>query len=519
MRLDQFFEWSVRETPAAEFARQGLRRISFAEAGATVGKMAAALLAAGLGPGDRFAYLSKNSIEFVLAYLAASRSGTVIVPLNYRHTAPEWATILADSAARLVVARGPVVASIDGLRETLPDVTEWVALEHPAPDGWRSHDAWLAATSAAAPDPGPTEELCQMYTSGTTGRPKGAILTHRSVTTNAWQIAITIPRLPSRGEPALIVMPVFHAGAAGQLFGGIVFGASFVIHEEFDPGAVVQSLADDRIATSSLVPAMIRACLTVAEAGPPRSYDSLRALYYGASPIDSGTLRRALTAFRCPLVQAYGMTETSTVISVLSAADHERALAGQPELLLSAGRPIPGTEVMVVDEDGRPVPVGTAGQILARGPQVMKGYWRRPDDTAKALAGGWMHTGDVGCFDAAGYLYLLDRLNDTINTGGENVYPREVEEVLLAHPAVADAAVVGVPDDRWGEAVLAVVVRRTDATVSDRDLTAHCRDRIAGYKVPRRIEFVDSLPRTATGKVLRRELREPYWKGRVRRVG
>ena len=520
MKLDRYFEWSARETPEAEFARQGDRRISFAEARDEVTRMAAALRASGLAPGDRFIYLSKNSIEFVLAYLAASVSGTVIVPLNYRLAPPEWSGIIADSAAMVVVARGDhLVEAATGLRDAHPGVKEWVAIDGAVPPGWRDYRDWLAA-APGDPVSAASDELCQMYTSGTTGQPKGAILTHESVTTNAWQVCLTLPEPVRRGRRVLLVMPVFHAGAAGQIFGGVVFGASFVIHEDFDPAAVVRSLSEDEIASTSLVPAMIRACLTVAESETPaRRYDSLITMFYGASPIDSNTLRRALEAFRCPFFQAYGMTETSTVMTVLSGADHERALAGRDELLLSAGRAIPGTELGIVDAEGRPVPAGTPGQVVARGPQVMKGYWRRAEASAAALAGGWMHTGDVGYLDRDGYLFLLDRLNDTINSGGENIYPREVEDVILSHPEVADGSVFGVPDDRWGEAVLAVVVRKPGSELTETALTQYCRARIAGYKVPRDVVFAATLPRTATGKVLKRELREPYWRGRTRRVG
>jgi fatty-acyl-CoA synthase len=263
---------------------------------------------------------------------------------------------------------------------------------------------------------------------------------------------------------------------------------------------------------------MIQACLVAVPDVAERSYEDLRQIAYGASPISEQTLCRAIEVFGCDFVQGYGMTETTAVLTLLGAEEHRRAVKDRPELLLSCGRPILGTELRVVDERDRPLPAGAIGQIVARGPQLMSGYWNMPDASREALAGGWMHTGDAGTLDAEGYVYIQDRVKDMIVSGGENVYPREVENALFEHPAVGDVAVLGVPDERWGEAVKAIVVLREGRSASARDLVDFCRGKLAGYKLPRSIDFVAALPRNPSGKVLKTQLREPYWAGRQRRV-
>jgi len=263
---------------------------------------------------------------------------------------------------------------------------------------------------------------------------------------------------------------------------------------------------------------MIQACLMLVPDVAERRYEQLKLIGYGASPIAEQTLRRALEVFGCDFVQGYGMTELTSALTFLSPEDHRRALAGRPGLLLSAGRPLVGSEVRVVDADDRPVPNGTIGEVVGRGPQLMRGYWNLEEASAEALRGGWMHTGDAGILDDEGYLYIQDRVKDMIVSGGENIYPREVEEVLFQHPAVADAAVIGIPDERFGEAVMALVVLVEGQSVESAEIAEFCKGRLAGYKRPRSVEFVAALPRNPSGKVLKRELREPYWAGHTRRV-
>jgi fatty-acyl-CoA synthase len=319
-------------------------------------------------------------------------------------------------------------------------------------------------------------------------------------------------------ERALIVAPLYHAAAGIMTFATVAAGGSLFVHEEFDPAAVIDSLAGDRIGVALLVPAMIQFCLVAVPDAAERDYSSLRVIVYGASAIAEQTLRQAVTVFGCGFIQAYGLTETTAVATNLTVEDHARALREKPELLLSAGRPVLATRIRVVDENDDDVPSGEIGEILIRGPQLMQGYWSRDGATADALRGGWMHTGDAGVLDDEGYLYVQDRVKDMIISGGENIYPREIEDVLYLHAEVAEAAVIGVPSDEWGETVKAVVVLKEGGSTGADEIMEFCAGRLGGFKRPRSVDFVDALPRNRSGKVLKKDLREPYGQGRARRV-
>jgi fatty-acyl-CoA synthase len=321
------------------------------------------------------------------------------------------------------------------------------------------------------------------------------------------------------GERFLLTMPLFHAGGANVVaFQSVYGGGSLYIQADFQPGEVIRALSEEHIHLTVLVPAMIQSCLLTAPDIVQRRYEDLRLIAYGASPIAEHTLRRAMEVFQCDFLQGYGMTETTCLMTFLSPSDHQRALTEKPQLLLSAGRPLVGTELRIVDGDDNPVPDGTIGEIVARGGQLMKGYWHRPEATAETLRGGWLHTGDAGMMDEEGYLYIQDRVKDMIVSGGENVYPRVVEEVLFQHPAIADAAVIGVPDERWGETIKAIVVLRQGMQATTEDIMEYCRGKLGGFERPRSVDFVEALPRNPSGKILKRVLREPYWLGQQRRV-
>lgn len=517
MRLhDALDSWAARQ-PDATFAEQAGRRLTYAEAAAASRRLAGSLCAAGVRDGDRVAVLSKNNIEFVLLYYAASRAGVATIPLNYRLAPAEWAFILADARPRLLFAASHFQAALDGLRGSLPFVERFVALGEARASDWESLDAWLAPGRALrAVEVGSDADVLQLYTSATTGQPKGAVLTHAAVMANVRQIGEAVGG--PAGERSLVVAPLFHAAVVPSTFTTIARGGALVVQEDFAPAAVVRSLSEERIGFAVLVPAMILACLQQVAGVAERRYDALRAIYYGASPIAEPTLRRAIRAFGCGFVQSYGLTEATQSLTFLLPEDHERALADQPNHLLSSGRAAPETELRVVDAEDRDVPCGQAGEIVARGPQLMRGYWNRPDESADALRGGWLHTGDIGTLDADGYLYVRDRLKDMIVSGGENVYPSVVENVLYQHPAVADVAVIGVPDERWGEVARAVVVLRPEVPASGEEILGFCRQHLGGFEVPRAIDFVKQLPRNPSGKVLKRLLREPYWTAQARQV-
>ena len=518
MRLHDFLDYYANNYPDGDFAVQGQRRVSYREALAEVHQLSNAFAAAGIGPSDRVALLSKNSIEYAICYYAASKSGVVPVPMNYRLAPPEWAYIINDSGSTMVIASAEYVEGIDTIRSELQSVGHFVAVGDSTKSGWTGYGSLIGGQTATAPshDVNSTDDLLQMYTSGTTGRPKGTVLTHNNVCENIQQCSPTLNM--ERGDQFLIVAPMYHAAAGFCTFLTVSRGGCLCIQEDFNPTEVVRVLSEENIASTLLVPAMIQACLVAVPDVAQRRYDNLRSLAYGASPIAEGTLRRAMEVFKCDFIQAFGMTELSPVATFLTPDDHRRALEEKPELLLSAGKPILGTEARIVDEDDNPVPNGTMGELLIRGPQVMKGYWNLPEETAEALRGGWMHTGDAGTMDDEGYVYIQDRVKDMILSGGENVYPRVVEDVLFKHPAVADAAVIGVPDEQWGETVKAVVVLRDGQSATGEEIVEFCRSHLGEFELPRSVDTVPALPRNASGKVLKRELREPFWEGQGRRV-
>jgi acyl-CoA synthetase (AMP-forming)/AMP-acid ligase II len=518
MLLHSFLDYWAREQPNAEFAVQHGRHTTYGQAHDAANQLAHAFLAAGLRVGDRVAILAKNRIEYVLTYFAASKAGVVPVPLNYRLSPPQWAAILADSQARVLIAEQEFVDAVDMMRGGLHTVERFVTLDAAHVPGWETYTQWVAAQPNVSPAlrVETDGDLYQMYTSGTTGLPKGAILTHRSVTANIAQITLAHRGAP--GERSLVVLPLFHAAVVPTTFSPLSWGGALYILEQFDPADVVRALSEERISFATIVPAMIQACLLGVSDVAERRYEQLRTIYYGASPISESTLQRAMQVFPCGFIQSYGMTEATQAVAFLQPADHRRAVAGQPQLLLAAGRPAVGTEVCVVDPDGNLLPNGALGEILVRGPQLMKGYWNRPDETTATLRDGWLHTGDAGTLDEMGYLYVQDRIKDMIVSGGENVYPSVVEQVLVQHPAVAEAAVIGVPDVRWGETVKAIVVLRSGIAATADELIAFCQGKLAGFERPRSVDFVEALPRTPTGKVLKRVLREPYWSNQARRV-
>jgi len=518
MRLHDFLDYHAREHGDAEFAIQGDRRLIYRDALVQVNRLANAFVSIGLQSGDRIAVLSKNSIEYVLLYFAASKAGVVPVHLNYRLAAREWSYIINDAGTKLLLAGGDYPLALEAIRSELRTVEHFVALNGTQITPWEDYHQWVATQPIIFPDRSITEdhELYQMYTSGTTGEPKGAVTTHRAAIAQLVQRGLILKSEP--GERWLLVAPMFHAAAANQVAcQSVYWGSGLYIQTDFNPAQIIHALSQERIAIAHIMPAMIQACLVTVPDIAERRFDDLRLISYGSSPISERTLRRAIEVFKCDFVQGYGMTETIG-LTVFLPSDHRRALEGKPELLLSAGRPLAGTEVRIVDADDNPLPNGTTGEIIARGPQLMKGYWNRPEETAEALRGGWMHTGDAGMIDDEGYLYLQDRVKDMIVSGGENVYPRVVEDVLFQHPAIADAAVIGVPDQRWGETVKAVVVVRQGMNATADEIMEFCRGKLGGFEQPRSVDFAESLPRTPSGKVLKRVLREPFWCGHQRRI-
>nr|BFE36263.1 fatty acid--CoA ligase [Actinomadura rugatobispora] len=480
------------------------RTVTYAELDARSSRAAQGLRAAGLGAGSRVGYVGKNAPEFFDLLFGAAKLGAVLAPVNWRLTAEEIAAIIADSGAAVTV----VDAEFAALASRLPGRAVVTG---------EAYEEWLAARPAS--DPGhtgtPDDVVVQLYTSGTTGVPKGVQLTNANFAigermARRWRL--------DGSSVSLVPMPLFHIGGTGWALAGLYAGCRQVLVRDLDPAALVDTVERERVTNAFIVPAVLQFMCQVPDAGG-RDYSALRAITYGASPITSEVLRRALETFRAPLFQLYGMTETTGAIVQLEPEDHDPD-GPRRHLMRSAGRPYDWVELKIVDPaTGAERAPGEPGELLVRSSQNTPGYWNRPAETAALLAGdGWLRTGDAGHLDAEGYLFLTDRIKDMIVTGAENVYPIEVEEVLASHPDIVDVAVIGVPDERWGETVKAVVVPRPGASPAEEEILRYARERLAGFKRPRSVDFVEALPRNPSGKILKRELRAPYWEGMGRTI-
>jgi long-chain acyl-CoA synthetase len=488
------------------------RTFTFAEHGDRVARLTQALRGLGVGPGDRFAVMTMNSHAFLELYHAAYVGGGVINPLNLRFAPRELAYVLKDSGTKVCFVDFLFANHIESIREE-------AGLEHVimVGDGDGAHTAryedLLAAAEPVWPaEPGERDPVVLMYTGGTTGAPKGVLLDQRAEMLNTYHVTMRIPF--DEHVTYLMQTPMFHAASMFAVMGVPAIGGHTVTIPLFDPAAVMRACEAHKITHTVMVPTMVGMVLGHPDFAPERF--TVRNLTYGASPMPRALLDNLLALYPdMELQQGYGMTECSSVLTLLMNADHQRG----GDLLASCGRPVPGVVLSIQDEDGTVLPTGEVGEVCARGGNFMTGYWNKPDATEEAFRNGWYHTGDAGRLDAQGYLYLVDRVKDMIVTGGENVYSVEVENALSLHPAVAQVAVIGIPSEQWGEAVHAVVVPKPDTTVTPEELIAHCRDYIAGYKVPKSVELRhEPLPLSGAMKVLKRELREPFWEGHGRRV-
>ncbi|WP_395701310.1 long-chain-fatty-acid--CoA ligase [Aquabacterium sp.] len=515
--LTQALRKGQRERPNETAAICGTERISRAQLADRVARLAGVLQQLGMAPGDRVGMLSLNSIRFVEYFYGCWWGGGVVNPVNIRWSPKEVAYSLDDCDTRLLIVDDTFAPMVPALRAFSKSLATVIYVGRgPVPEGLVDAEA-LMAGQAPVPDAGRggADLAAVMYTGGTTGHPKGVMLSHANLYINALSNMGTVPRQSVRAS--LVVAPMFHVAGCGVSIINLMRLATMVIVPAFDEVAILTALQQHRANELFLVPTMIQRVVD-----HPRfaefDLSSVKLVLYGAAPIDAALLARAME--RLPgagFAQAYGMTELSPTITVLVPEQH---LPGpnQARWLRSAGRPVPIAEVRVVDAEGQDCPVGTVGEICTRGPMVMQGYWHKPAETAAALQDGWMHTGDAGRFDEDGFLYVVDRLKDMVVTGGENVYSAEVENAIAQLPQVAMCAVIGVPDDQWGERVHAVIVLREGASIDEATVVAHCKTLIAGYKCPRSVEFRAALPITAAGKLQKFALREPHWAGRQRRV-
>jgi acyl-CoA synthetase (AMP-forming)/AMP-acid ligase II len=497
------------------------RQLTYGQLHSESNRTAHAIRAAGLGAGARVAFLGKDCEDYYDVVFGCAKSGTVLVPVNWRLAADEVSHILRDSGSELLFVGEQFAGMVEPLAGSLPRLRSVVALDRPGAPSSNRYGAGLRAWKASQPDSdissdaGPDDPVVQLYTSGTTGQPKGVVLAHRSFF--AVRDALAAGGLDwidwRPGDRNLLAVPGFHIGGLWWAIQAFDAGVTNVAMPIFMAAQALDLIRRHAITITAMVPAMLQ--MVLAEPNVDRGdFTSLRKVIYGGSPISAALLARCLDVLDCELAQIYGLTETGNTAVCLPPADH---LPGSA-LLKAAGRPYPGFAAKVIDSDGKPLPPNEIGEVCLFTPARMLEYWGRPEATRETLVDGWVHTGDAGYLDDAGYVFICDRIKDMIIVAGENVYPAEIENALCQHPAVAEAAVIGVPDGRWGEAIRAVVVVAAARQATQRELSVFLMNRIASFKLPTQYEFVERLPRNPSGKILRRELRARHWQGMERKV-
>jgi len=498
--------------PDQEAFVYGAKRITFSEFNARVNSLIHALQAMGVKKGDLIGILSWNCLGYIEAYGAAMKGGFIASPFNPRLREQELEYLINYSEATTLFVGPELTEMANQLRPHIPKVKNFISFEASAPD-MVYHGDLLTSYSKAEPDVQVDEDdpVGIVYTSGTTGVPRGALYTHHRFIDDSETLVINMSLYP--GHRRVQVTPLFHIAGNTHFRSSLYIGGCNIIMKFFDPAATLQTIQDERATHMDFVPTHLVAMLNIPDLD---KYDisPMKLLWYGGSPMPLEVLKKGMEVFGPIFAQGYGQSETGPAISHLSKEDHN--VLDRPEKeqkkLTSAGRPDIGVQVRIVDDDGNDVEPGEVGEIIARSKHIMVEYWHKPEETKETLINGWVHTGDMGYYDDEGYIYIADRKKDMIISGGENVYPREVEEVLYQHPAVLEAAVIGIPDPYWVERVHAVVETRKGVGTTAEEIIAFCKKRIAGYKVPKDIEFVDSLPKNPAGKILKKELREKYWK-------
>lgn len=495
--------------------------LSYAELAGRVAGLGGGLASLGIGKGDVVGVLALNGHRHLEYWLGLPAAGAVLNDLNYRLSEDELAFIVDDCATAVLAVDDTHLELGRRLRARCASLRELVHLgPGPTPEDAVGHEDLVAHAPLPPVDLAPEDIGGIFYTGGTTGTPKGVLLSHRNMVANAKHVLLAAGH--TARDRYLHAGPMFHLADGSQNFSLTWVAGTHVFIPRFDPELVVRTIERHRITYALMVPSMISMVINH-PATAECDLSSLRLLLYGASPMPDEVQQAAMKLLDCDFSQLYGMTEASPLLTQCTPEDHRRGAAGeQPyaDRLRSAGTPMIGVQVGIRREDGSPAEVGEVGEIWARGPNIMVGYLNRPEETAAALDDqGWYHSGDAGRMDADGYLYIVDRVKDMIISGGENVYSAEVENALYTHPGVLEAAVIGVPDERWGERVHAVVVPRPGAGPTAEELIAHCRARLGGYKVPKGVDFrSEPLPKSGAGKILKRDIRAPYWADRDRRV-
>tara|TARA_R110000772_G_scaffold268678_1_gene397369 strand:+ start:449 stop:2038 length:1590 start_codon:yes stop_codon:yes gene_type:complete len=514
-----FLEKSARQWPENIAQLQGSESWTYRQFHERALAIGGNLLALGCEPGDRVAFCLANSPRILEVIYGCFAAGLVVVPVNARLHAREMAYLVENSGAKILIHGSEYHEAIEANIDLFPSLIARVCTEEVENIG--HFDLLLDPVNAlACGQEANPEDICWLfYTSGTTGKPKGAIWNHRMVTRIIMNYLADLHNIQP-GDVVLHCAPMSH-GSGIIALPTVARGATNAITEgsSFDPDDLLKTVEQIKVShIAFMAPTQI---IKMIEDTDPSQYNlsSLQAITYGGAPIYVDQLKQAIALFGPVFIQLYGQGEAPITITGLSAATHASLLAADDRRIGSAGQTRTDVQAACVDENDNLLPPGKAGEVVARGEIVMPGYWNNPDASAEALRGGWLHTGDIGYFDEEGYLFLLDRAKDMVISGGNNIYPREVEEVLILHPDIAECVVFGIPDDYWGEAVHAVVALRDGAALSDKDIIAFCGEHLAGYKKPKAVDFLDALPVSGYGKVLRREIRDKYWEGRENRIG
>ena len=501
----------VPERTAIVFEGQ---RITYADLQHRMNRLANAMADLGVGRGDRVAVLQVNCNEHLEACFATAKLDAVYVPLNFRVRPDELTYVLKESAPKLLIVGRRYVQLVRSIEDGLASELSFVSLEEPV-EGWHLYDDLIASAPDEERFPeADGDDLCMiLFTAGTTGQPKGVMLSHESF--SSYILSSVSPADPDVEERNILTVPLYHVAGVQAVMAAMYGGRTLIVQRQFEPKEWMELVERERASRAMVVPTMLKILMDHPDFGK-HDLSSLEVMTYGAAPMPLEVIRRAIKEFpSVHFINAFGQTETASTITMLPPEDH--VLEGSPEevekrlrRLSSIGKPLDDVEVRVVDEGDDDVAQGDVGEIVARGDRVMKGYWNMTDATAETLRGGWLHTGDLAYMDEDGYIFPAGRARDFIKRGGEMVSPEEVENVLRSHPAIDEAAIIGVPDAKWGERVRAVVVTKEGSDVIEEELIEHCRRRLASYKKPESIVFVTELPRNPLGKVLKRVLREEH---------
>jgi len=497
------------------------RTLTYAEFDTESNQVANALAAGGVNSQDRVGFIGKNIAEYFTLTFGAAKVNAVTVAVNWRLAPPEMGYILDNAETNVVMIEAEFLEHLNGMDLPLDPLI--VVVGDGASNAQVAYSDWINGQSISDPGHPSAEDdtAIQLYTSGTTGLPKGAELTNK----NFFSIMGPVSEMVGLHSESVVlhVLPLFHIGGSGVAIVGLYQGCTNVVHRDVDPGKIFADIPGQRITASFMVPALLQV-LPMLPGASDVDYSSLETILYGASPITEEVLVASMALLKCPHAQIYGLTETTGVITLLAPEDHDPG-GPRAKLLRSAGKPTPGVELRIVgEESGNDMPDGEVGEIWCRTVQNLKGYWRNEDATNEAFPEGrdetgfgWFATGDAGYMDD-GYLFIHDRVKDMIVSGGENIYPAEIENALMAHPGVADVAVIGIPSERWGETPLALIIAAEGTDPTEEELIDYCRGRLARFKLPGSVQRIDQIPRNPSGKILKTELRKPYWEGRDRNV-